>query len=83
MLQKTDPSIAERAKEIYQDRLRANLEATDPDKFVAIEPESGDHFVGVTLSEAIGKSRKKHPERLAHVIRVGHRAAVHFGMHLQ
>ncbi len=83
MIQKTDPSVADRAKRIYEDRLKATLEATEPDKFVAIEPESGDYFVGVTLSEAIGKSRKTYPDRLAHAIRVGHRAGVHFGMHVQ
>ncbi len=83
MIQKADPSIAVRAKEIYENRLRATLEETEPDQFVAIEPESGDHFLGATLSEAIGKSRSQYPKRLAHVIRVGHRAAVHFGMHVQ
>ena len=83
MLQKADNRIADRAKKIYNDRLKGVLEATEPNKFVAIEPESGDYFVGVTLSEAIGKSREKHPKRLAHAIRVGHRAAVHFGMHVQ
>lgn len=83
MIRKTDPSIAERAKQIYEGRLKALLEATDPDKFVAIEPESGDYFLGVTLSEAIRKSRQKHPDRLAHAIRVGHNAAVHFGMHVR
>lgn len=83
MIQKTDPTVAVRAKKIYEDRLRATLEAKVPDRFVAIEPESGDHFIGETLSEAIGKSREMHPERLAHAIRVGHRTAVHFGMHVQ
>ena len=52
MLQKADISIADRAKKIYNDRLKGVLEATEPNKFVAIEPESGDYFVGVTLSEA-------------------------------
>ncbi|MGB7327423.1 MAG: hypothetical protein WBD31_21280 [Rubripirellula sp.] len=83
MIQKVDDSVAERAKIIYHEQLKACLEASDPDKFVAIEPESGDFFLGATLSEAIGKSRQKHPSRPAHVIRVGHKAAVHFGMHIQ
>lgn len=83
MIQKADPSIAEQAKKIYAERLQSTLEATEPEKFVAIEPKSGEHFLGLTLSEAIGKSRSKYPDRLAHAIRVGHRAAVHFGMHVQ
>ncbi len=83
MIRKADPSIAERAKKIYAERLKAQLEATELDKFVAIEPDSEDFFIGDTLSEAIGKSRLKYPDRLAHAIRVGHRAAVHFGMHIR
>ena len=48
-----------------------------------IEPISGDYFLGQTLSEAIGASRSRHPDRLAHAMRVGHRAAVHFGLHIR
>jgi hypothetical protein len=83
MLNKADPNIAERAKQIYNERLRSQLEVSDPDSFVAIEPESGEYFLGATLSDAIGKSRQKYPDRLAHAIRVGHQAAVHFGLSIQ
>jgi len=83
MLRKADPDVAERAKQIYNERLKPQLEASSPDQFVAIEPDSGEFFLGATLSEAIGKSRQKYPDRLAHVIRVGHQAAVHFGLHTQ
>jgi hypothetical protein len=83
MVRKADPSIAIRAKKIYDERLRSRLEESDPDKFVAIEPDSGEFFIASTLSEAIGKSRQKYPDLLAHAIRVGHRVAVHFGMHIQ
>jgi hypothetical protein len=83
MIRKVDPSIADRAKRIYNERLKSQLETSNPDDFVAIEPESGEFFLGTTLSEAIGKSRQKYPDRLAHAIRVGHQAAVHFGLHIR
>lgn len=83
MVRKADPNIAERAKQIYNERLKSQMEALYPDSFVAIEPDSGECFLGATLSEAIGKSRQKYPDRLAHAIRVGHPAAVHFGLHIQ
>ncbi len=73
-------NVAQNAKRIYEERLRGSLEKSHPDKFVAIEPISGDFFLGQTISEAIGASRLKYPDRLAHAIRVGHEAAVHFGM---
>ncbi len=64
-------------------RVACGLEFCDSllDKFVAIEPESGDYFLGKTLSEAIGAARRSYPDRLAHVMRVGHKTALHFGMH--
>lgn len=72
--------VARAAKRIYEERLRSSLEQSHMDAFVAIEPISGDYFVGQTLSEAIGASRKKYPDRLAHALRVGHDAAIHFGL---
>jgi len=72
-----------RAEELYTARLRAVLEPAHLDEFVAIEPESGDYFLGKTLSEAIGAARRSHPDRLAHAMRVGHKAALHFGMHVR
>lgn len=75
--------IANRAKRIYEERLRATLEQSHLNEFVAIEPISGDYFLGQTLSEAIGASRRKYPDRLAHALRVGHEAAIHFGFQLR
>ena len=72
--------IAQAARQLYEEKLRASLEQHHVDKFVAIEPTSGEYFLGDTLSEAIGASRAKYPDRLAHAMRVGHKAAIHFGM---
>jgi hypothetical protein len=82
----TNPEVdrfVRRAEQIYSTRLRNVLEPDHIDEFVAIEPDSGDYFLGKTLSEAIGAARQSHPDRLAHAIRVGHKAALHFGVHLQ
>jgi hypothetical protein len=71
-----------RAEQVYTSRLRTVLEPDHKDEFVAIEPESGDYFLGNTLSEAVGAARRCHPDRPAHAMRVGHKAALHFGMHV-
>ena len=71
--------VTRQAERIYEQRLRSTLEKTHPDHFVAIEPVSGDHFLGHTLSEAIGAARQAYPERLSFVFRVGHRTAVQMG----
>ena len=75
--------LVRRAEELYDARLRELLEPDHLHEFVAIEPDSGDYFLGKTLSEAIGASRKVHPNRLAHAMRVGHKAALHFGLKIR
>ncbi|NIP68257.1 MAG: hypothetical protein GTO04_03450 [Planctomycetales bacterium] len=72
-----------RAEEIYAKHLKAILEPEHVDEFVAIEPESGDHFLGKTLNEATRAARQAYPDRLTHVMRVGHRAALHLGTRVE
>ena len=71
--------IARRGQEIYDHKLRAQLEATQLGRFVAIEPESGDYFIAQKLDEAIQAARAKHPDRLAYALRVGFATAVELG----
>lgn len=76
------PEIEEfvrRAEEIYASRLRSVLEPGHADEFVAIEPESGEYFLGKTLSEATRAARQSYPDRWTHAMRVGHSAALHLG----
>ena len=70
-------AVIERAKRIYIERLQAALELQHCGRFVAIEPESGDYFLGDTFDEAVKLARVRHPDRLSHTVPVGHRAAFH------
>jgi hypothetical protein len=72
-------SVIERAKRIYADQLQAVLEPQHTNRFVAIEPESSEYFLGDTFDEAVKSARAKHPSRLSHTIRIGRRAAFHIG----
>ena len=72
-------SVIERAKRIYAERLQGVLEARHLHRFVAIEPESGEYFLGDTFDEAVKSASAKYPSRLSHTIRIGHRAAFHMG----
>ena len=83
MIRENQENVASAARRLYAERLRELLEPAHNDEFVAIEPISGEHFLGQTLSEAIGASRAKYPDRLAHALRVGHKATVHFGLHVR
>lgn len=83
MIRENEESVADAAKRLYNEELREALEHQYCDEFVAIEPVSGEHFLGKTLSEAIGASRSKYPDRLTHALRIGHKATVHFGMQVR
>src|SRR5436309_6949612 len=72
-------SIIDRAKRLYADRLQSDLERDHTNRFVAIEPESGEFFLGDTLDEAVQSAVKKYPSRRSFTIRIGHHAALHLG----
>lgn len=69
----------QRAERFYQERLRTDLERSHLNSFVAIEPESGDFYLGRTLSEASAAASAAHPDRRCCVLRVGHPVAIHIG----
>jgi hypothetical protein len=73
-------SVIERAKQIYADQLQDDLESQHMGRFVAIEPESGEFFLGDTFDDAVKSARKKYPSRLSHTIRIGQGAAFHIGV---
>jgi len=73
-------SVIDRAKQIYAAQLQDGLEAEHMDRFVAIEPNSGEYFLGDTFDEAVKLARTRFPSRLSHTIRIGHRAAFHIGV---
>jgi hypothetical protein len=79
MISADTKAVIERAKQIYAEQLQAVLEPQHRDRFVAIEPESGEYFLGNTFDAAVQAARAKHPSRLSHTIRIGHRAAFHMG----
>jgi hypothetical protein len=72
--------VARRGKEIYDQEWRSRLEATQPGRFAAIEPESRAIYLADSLSEAIRAARAVHPERLVFALRVGHSTAVDLGV---
>ena len=71
--------LFDRAERVYEERLRKDLERTHLNSFVAIEPDSGDFFLGRTLSEASAAARAARPDRRCGVLRVGHSATLHMG----
>ena len=78
---KTEASeLARRANEIYELRLRSKLMPAHADDFVAIDPQSGDYFLGKTMSAAIQAARAAYPDRIPYTLRIGHPATVELGV---
>ncbi|MCA9012410.1 MAG: hypothetical protein KDB01_21815 [Planctomycetaceae bacterium] len=71
------------SRQLYDVRLREQLEQSDNGKFVCIEPQSGDYFVGDTLDDAVNAAIDAYPDRLTHTLRIGHSAALHIGVMFQ
>ena len=63
----------ERAKQAYEDRLAAKLEPEHTGEIVAIEPESGDYFLGKDEIEAADNARAAGHEGPFYFMRVGSR----------
>jgi hypothetical protein len=71
--------LAQQAEQYYEQHLKALLEQSHLNQFVAIEPLSGAYYLGTTLSEAIAAARRADPAHRPYVIRIGHATAVHIG----
>lgn len=83
MLSDESKQIAIKSKKLYDEQLRERLEASNNGKFVCIEPQSGEYFVGDTFDDAVNKAIDAYPDRLTHTLRVGHSAALHLGVMIQ
>jgi hypothetical protein len=72
-------SVIDRAKRLYAGQLQTELESQHMGWFIAIEPVSGEYFLGATFDETVKSARTKYPSRLSHTLRIGQRAAFHMG----
>jgi len=79
MLSEEATKVAAKARELYEKTLRESLEQTHRGRFICIEPESGDFFLGDTFDSAVNQAIDAHPDRLTHTIRIGYAAALHLG----
>lgn len=71
-------AYGEAAERIYE-ALRQKLEAEHWGKYIAIHPINGDYAIGRTDDAALNKMRQKYPGVAFYIIRIGYRAAIHFG----
>ncbi len=71
--------LLERGKKIYEERLKSLLEPDHKGEIVAVEVESGDHFLGKSEIEAYDKAVAKHPGKQFAFLRVAFRTTHYVG----
>ena len=79
MVSPVQHELVRAAEQLYATQLRSQLEPTHDGEFIAIEPVSGEYFLGKTLSAAIQAARQSHPTRLPYAMRVGIEPAIQLG----
>ena len=72
-------NLTERGQKFYQEKLQAILEPEQIGKFVAIEPETEQYFVGETDRDALWAGRAALPDKVFFLIRIGYEAAHKIG----
>jgi len=70
-------AFADRGEKIFRS-FEEKLKPQYVGRLVAVEIESGDYFLGRTGSEAVAEAKKKYPNKIFYLARVGARAAISF-----
>lgn len=71
--------FARRGDEIYQTRIRPQIEKDNYGKIVAIDIETGAFEVAEDIVTASQQFLAKYPDAQTRFIRIGHQAVYHFG----
>jgi len=71
LIKKADiEKIAQKGQEIY-DKIKNKYLPQDKGKFLAIDIESGEAFLGITSAEALELASQKYPEKVFYVVKIG------------
>jgi hypothetical protein len=72
--------VARRGDDIYERQVRAQIEAGNHGKIVAIDIETGASAIGDTVLAAAHRLRAQHPAAEIWFVRIGHRALHRIGL---
>ncbi|MDP3795096.1 MAG: hypothetical protein Q8R13_04170 [bacterium] len=72
ILKNTDiQKIAEKGKEIYE-KVKSKYEPANIGKFLAIETDSGEIFMGENSVEAVSVAKERFADKIFYVVKIGH-----------
>ncbi|MBI3649905.1 MAG: hypothetical protein HY231_02515 [Acidobacteria bacterium] len=79
MIKKVTGELAARGRQLYADKLKDLLEPQHTGQFVAIEPDTGNYFLGEKDIDAIQAARAAMPGKHFYLARVGYPTAYKIG----
>jgi hypothetical protein len=71
--------IPDRGRELYEAQIRADVEAGNDGKIVAIDLMTGDYEVAIDTLTAAKPLRDRHPDAQIFCLRIGRQAVHRFG----
>ncbi|MBM4402712.1 MAG: hypothetical protein FJ044_05720 [Candidatus Cloacimonetes bacterium] len=75
LIKKADiQKIAEEGARIYE-QIKVKYDPKERGKFLAIEVESGDVYLGNTSADALALARQSHPNKIFYVVKIGYDVA--------
>jgi hypothetical protein len=75
----TNEEIGQRGEELYQQKIRSQVEPGNKGKYLAIDIETGDYEIGDHYSDIAHRLHAKHPGAAVYVMRIGFPAAARIG----
>ncbi|HEY3330158.1 MAG TPA: hypothetical protein VGK19_09080 [Capsulimonadaceae bacterium] len=74
--------IADKGLAIYNSRLRSTLESEHMGEFAAIDINSGEYGLGLTIVDALDAVTARIPNASCYVVKIGYTSAVALGSRL-
>ena len=75
----TSEEIARRGQALYEERLRAAVDARDRGKFLVLDVETGEYELDVDEVAALQRAKRKRPDAVLYILRIGYPAAYRIG----
>lgn len=76
----TAQEVSRRGKELYERRIRSEVEPEHEGRFLVVDIESGEYALADDELEAFDRAREKTPEGVLYLIRIGQPAAHRIGV---
>jgi len=71
--------IAQRGQALYDERIRAQVEASHRGKFLALDIETGEYEIDVDELATLKRAKAKHPNAALYLLRIGFPTAYRIG----